>query len=444
MRVVNRSLRVEIEDQMKQHGYNLNQVAELTGINVGNLSMALNGVSRAMTIRQLDALARVFGKVPGWLYELYTEECISEERLSRPRLIPYLVRCAEVGRNDCIEPVISRILDNPKNVSIIFSVAEKLYQKGRRKESERFYQLVVDNVKDNFSEMLAISHYRLFSITQGTDAEKNWKAVIRFEPFRNRLPEHARLDALLRLTRVCFTLQKWNEVEGYAEELIELSIMLCSQDIATERHLVYYYGIGLLFKGVVLEKRGLYDEAKKCVHSYANLEWWEPLDESGKKEVELFGILAKANLYTLEVLTGNESIINEYADYLTGLNRLNEILAGLIAILKSANTYGFNIDHVMSRFYGSIERFDSFNHDLILSDRHLRFRYHKAIYEFRKNRIQPGIDETLHCLSLANKMKRYEYSFLCVSLFEKHRENASAKQVEDYRSAVVREEVYLE
>lgn len=444
MRVVNRSLRVEIEDQMKQHGYNLNQVAELTGINVGNLSMALNGVSRAMTIRQLDALARVFGKVPGWLYELYTEECITEEKLSRPRLIPYLVRCAEVGRNDCIEPVISKILDNPKNVSIIFSVAEKLYQKGRRKEAERFYQLVVDNVKDNFSEMLALSHYRLFSIIQGTDAEKNWKAVIRFDPFRNRLPEHARLDALLRLTRVCFTLQKWNEVEGYADELIELSIMLCSENITTERHLVYYYGMGLLFKGVVLEKRGLYDQAKKCVHSYANLEWWEPLDESGQKEVAMFKVGAKANLYTLEVLTGNEDIVDEYADYLASLNRLDDILAGLIAIVKSANTYSFSIDHVMSRFSGSIERFDLFNNDLILSDRHLRFRYHKAIYEFRNRRIQLGIDETLHCLSLANEMKRYEYSFLCVSLFEKHRDKASAQQVEDYRSAVVREEVYLE
>ncbi|XOK60969.1 helix-turn-helix domain-containing protein [Paenibacillus elgii] len=444
MRVVNRSLRVEIEDQMKLHGYNLNQVAELTGINVGNLSMALNGVSRAMTIRQLDALARVFGKVPGWLYELYTEECISEEKLSRPRLIPYLVRCAEVGRNDCIEPVISKILDNAKNVSIIFSVAEKLYQKGRNKESERFYQLVVDNVKDNFSEMLSMSHYRLFSITQGTDAEKNWKAVIRFDPFRNRLPEHARLDALLRLTRVCFTLQKWNEVEGYADELIELSIMLCSQDITTERHLVYYYGIGLLFKGVVLEKRGLYDQAKKCVHSYANLEWWEPLDESGKKEIELLGTMAKANLYTLEVLSGNQGIINEYSDYLAGLNRLNDIVAGLIAIIKSANTYRFNVDHVLSRFSGSIERFDSFNHDLILSDRHLRFRYHKAIYEFRNGRAQPGINETLHCLSLANEMRRYEYSFYCVSLFEKHRENASTQQLEYYRSAVVREEVFLE
>lgn len=164
MTVVNRSLRWEIEDQMKQHGYNINQLAELTGINPGNLSMALNGISRSLTINQLDALGKLFGKVPGWLYELYTEECISEEKLSRPRLVPYLVRCAEVGRNDCIDAVVSKILDSQRNVNIIYSAAEKLFHKGKHKQSEGFYELVVENVKDSFSEMLSMSHYRLFTI----------------------------------------------------------------------------------------------------------------------------------------------------------------------------------------------------------------------------------------------------------------------------------------
>ncbi|MCP1308709.1 helix-turn-helix domain-containing protein [Paenibacillus tyrfis] len=445
MRVVNRSLRVEIEDQMKLHGYNLNQVAELTGINVGNLSMALNGVSRAMTIRQLDALARVFGKVPGWLYELYTEECISEEKLSRPRLIPYLVRCAEVGRNDCIEPVISKILDNPKNVSVIFPVAEKLFQKAKYKESARFYQLVVDNVKDSFSEMLAMSHYRLFLIAQGTDAEKNWKSVIQFEPFRKRLPENHQLAALLKLAKVCYSLEKWNEVERFAEELTELSSVLHElrtvEEVAIERHLVYYLGMGLLFKGAVLEEKGLYEEAKKVVQDYAHLERFEPLDKEGLKEVEKFKVFAKANLYTLEVLTGNDSILNEYVEYLEGLDKLNEILSGLTTILKSANTYGFCIEQILQRFSRSINRFDSFDNDLINSGRHLWFRYHKAVYEFRNGRIEQGIDETLRCISLAKEMNRHEDFARCVSLFEKYRGYASKRQIKDYQATVIREEV---
>ncbi|WP_163852725.1 helix-turn-helix domain-containing protein [Paenibacillus elgii] len=446
MRVVNRSLRVEIEDQMKLHGYNLNQVAELTGINVGNLSMALNGVSRAMTIRQLDALARVFGKVPGWLYELYTEECISEEKLSRPRLIPYLVRCAEVGRNDCIEPVISKILDNPKNVSVIFPVAEKLFQKAKYKESARFYQLVVDNVKDSFSEMLAMSHYRLFLIAQGTDAETNWKSVIQFEPFRKRLPENHQPAALLKLAKVCYSLEKWNEVERFAEELIELSSILnelkALEELVIERHLVYYLGMGHLFKGIALEKNGLYEEAKKVVQDYSDLEWFlRPVDEAGRKDVESFKVFAKANLYTLEVLMGNDGVVDEYAEYLENLNQVNEILSGLTTILKAANIYGFCVDQVLERFSWSIKRFTMFDNDLINSGRHLWFRYHKAVYEFTNGRMNEGIDDTICCLSLAKKMNRHEDFVRCVSLFEKHRGQASMQQIKHYQSIVIRGEM---
>ncbi|MCM3270644.1 helix-turn-helix domain-containing protein [Paenibacillus elgii] len=440
MRGVNRPLRWEIEDQMKLHGYNLNQVAELAGINAGNLSRALNGVARSITIGQLDALARLFGKAPGWLYELYTEECISEEKWSRRRLIPYLVRCAEFGRHDCIEPVFSKLLDNPKNVSIIFAAAEQLFQTERLREAEHFYQVVIDGTKDSFSEMLAVSHYRLFLIAQGTDAEKNWRAVIRFEPFRKRLPEHLQLAALLKLTKACFALQKWDEVEKFADELAELSMALCKtrEKIESERHLIYYYGIGLLFKSVALEKQELYDDAKKYVHSYANLEWPELLDESGKKEEETFRIFAKANLYTLEVLTGNEGIIDEYADYLASLNWLEDILAGLITILKSANMFGFSVDRVLSRFSDAIHAFHTFDDDLILSDRHIRFRYHKAIYEFRHERNEAGLDETLHCLSLAHKMSRNEDYVRCTALFEQYKVYASERQIESFLQYPVR------
>ncbi|GMX66342.1 hypothetical protein Elgi_56140 [Paenibacillus elgii] len=446
MRVVNRSLRWEIEAQMKLHKYNMHQLAELTGINQGNLSMALNGISRSMSINQLDALGKVFGKVPGWLYELYTEECISEEKVSRPRLISYLVRCAEVGRNDCIDAVLPKVLDNPKNVKVIFAAAEKLFNKGKQKESERFYELVVENVKDSFSEMLAISHYRLFTVTQGTDAEKNWKAVIRFDPFRNRLPDSYRLDALYQLARACYSLKKWIEVKEYAGELVELSTVVSGDEVvALKKHPVYYYGKGLLYLGAVLERQGLYEQSKKYVRSYTDLKWPKPLDESGQKEVEQFKIWGKANLYTLEVLTGNKGIIDEYADYLASLNQLNDIVAGLNAILTSANTYGFNVDHVLARFSGFIERFDIFNKHLILSERHLRYRYQKAIYEFRHGRIEKGLDETLYCLSLANDMKKYEDSFQCVTLFESYRDRASAQQLKKYRLAMgVRKEVHLE
>ncbi|WP_036715358.1 helix-turn-helix domain-containing protein [Paenibacillus ehimensis] len=443
---MNRSLRLVIEDQMKQHGYNLNKVAELSGINVGNLSMALNGLSRSLTIKQLDALANVFGKAPGWLYELYTEECVSEGKVSRPRLIPYLVRCVEVGRKDCIDPVLAKILDHPKNALIIFPVAEKLFQKGKQQESARFYQLIADNMKDSFSEILAMSHYRLLLIAQGTDVEKNWKALIQFEPYRRRLPENYQPAALLKLAKICYSLEKWDEVEQFADELTRISLvsseLKSGEEVAVEHHKAFYLGAGLLFKGIALEKKELYEKAKKVVQDYAELEsFLEPLDEAGRKEIERFKVLAKANLYTLEVLMGNGAVLNEYTEYLESLDHLNEILSGLTTILKAANRYDFCVDQILDRFSWAIGRFNSFDNDLINSGRHLWFRYQKALYEFKNERFREGINDSICCMSLSKKMNKHEDFVRCVSLFEKHRGQASHEQIVYYQSIAIREEM---
>ncbi|WP_309599586.1 hypothetical protein [Paenibacillus tyrfis] len=96
---------------------------------------------------------------------------------------------------------------------------------------------------------------------------------------------------------------------------------------------------------------------------------------------------------------------------------------------------------MLARFSGSIGLIDSFNHDPILADRHLQYRYHKALYDFTHDRIPEGLYETLRCLSLANQMKKYEDTFHCISLFEKYREHASVEQLRAYRLVVVGEEV---
>ncbi|WP_309599563.1 hypothetical protein [Paenibacillus tyrfis] len=183
-----------------------------------------------------------------------------------------------------------------------------------------------------------------------------------------------------------------------------------------------------------MEKRGLYQEARTVVQHYADLSWFEPLNESGWQDVERFKVYAQANLYTLEVFMGNDGILNEYADYLESLDQLNETLSGLETIIKSANTHGFCIDHVLQRFAGAIGQFDCFLDDLINSRRYLWVCYHRAVYEFTKERYENGIKETLFCISLCLEMKRYEDLARCVALFEKHRNYASEAQIQYYES----------
>ncbi|MFF2532097.1 hypothetical protein ACFVS2_24640 [Brevibacillus sp. NPDC058079] len=107
--------------------------------------------------------------------------------------------------------------------------------------------------------------------------------------------------------------------------------------------------------------------------------------------------------------------MEEYADYLGSL-LTNEVLAGLNAIMKSANTYHFCVDEILERFASQIASFDQFTEAIGL-DRHLRFRYQMAIYEYGKGRIERGIEETIYCLSLADLLNRHDEALTYIALF---------------------------
>ncbi|WP_309479763.1 helix-turn-helix domain-containing protein [Brevibacillus agri] len=405
-----RSLRSEIEKIQKQYGYTLSKLSALSGINHGHLSDILRG-NRAMTIRQLDALATAFEQPPGWLYELYPDECFAKERVSRPRVIPYLIRCAEIGRQDCIQPIVSKLLDEQKNVDILFSVGERLFEAGKSKESIPFYQLVIENEKDSHSERFSLSQYRLFRATLGANAADNWKAVIRFEPYRNRLPENYQLDGLLQLANVSFVLQRWSDMEKYADELRLLASKVYEHEwrkrknaktcepLKTERHLVVYYGQGFLLKGAALQMQGLYGEAKKYVQGYADLDWFELLDDTGRMEVEKFKTWAKANMYTYDLLMGDTQVLPEYLDFLD--KHPAEIPAGLLTIMEAASKFDLSIDHVLERYSAEIERFYE-HQDQINKGRHYNFRYFKIAYELKRGRTNKALDEILCCMDLAD------------------------------------------
>ncbi|GED26204.1 hypothetical protein BAG01nite_23060 [Brevibacillus agri] len=445
-KTMQRSLRSEIQKRLKENGYTLSKLSELSGIGTGHLSEMLNSSpSRAITVNQLDAMATAFGHAPGWLYELYPEECLSEGKISRPRLVPYLVRCAEIGRKDCIKAVVSNLLENPKNISILFSVAEQLFQSGKQKESVFFYELVIDNEKDSYSDQFVMSQYRLFRAVQGTNTEENWKAVIRFDSYWKRLPENVQLDALLQLANVCFMMYRWKDVEKYADELRNLATIVYENELLrrtspkandllkTERHLVVYYGQGFLLKAAALKKQRLYEEAKQYIQGYADLGWFEILDETGQQEVEKFRVWAKINSYTLDMMLGNYEILPECITFLE--DHPGEIFPALVTIMECANKYGFCIDEVLERF----SEYTSYTEDDLnglSASRHFRFRYQKAIYELQRERFNIGINETLRSLALADKMNHYQDFKQCVSLFEEHRHHASNSQIIAYNKII--------
>ncbi|WP_340026256.1 DNA-binding protein [Paenibacillus sp. FSL K6-1096] len=439
------TIRSEIEKHLSRSGHNLASFAKISGLNRGSLSAILHGnPAKPISLGQLDAMTRAFGFPEGWLYPLYVEECFTDERVSRRRIEPFLVKCAEIGKVQCIEEVLRRLMEYPRPLDIIYRVAERLFASGKVQEAAIFYQLIVENEPDGSSERMAISKYRIFMSLQSTpdmDKEQALRAVISFEPYRGLLPEEMQLDGLLKLAKVCFALHRWKDVEQFADELRALASGIYREELRrskgrrsepfrAERPLVVYYGHGYLLKASALTKQGEYEQAKRYTAGYADLSWFELMDDEGRSSVESFKLFAVANGFTLELLMGNTSVLPSYLAFLS--ENPGEILSGMVIIMESANRFGFSADAVMARFSREMLRFEQFQ-DTINVDRVYRLYYQIAIYYISRNQCARGIDYIIHCLSLTIRLNSGKDFIDCVTLFELNREYASAAQQSAYR-----------
>lgn len=231
------TLRSAIEENLSRCGHNLASFAKVSGLNRGSLSAILHGnPPKPVSLGQLDALTAAFGYPEGWFYPLYIDECFSEERISRRRVEPFLIRCAAAGRQQCVDDVINRIMEYPKPLDVIYSVAEKLFAGGLIQESRAFYKIIVEHEQDSYSERMAVSQYRIFkALGIIADMEEMLRAIIAFEPFRGRLPEHLQLEGLLKLANVCFSLHRWGDMEKYSDELRILSTGIYREQLRKNR-----------------------------------------------------------------------------------------------------------------------------------------------------------------------------------------------------------------
>lgn len=320
-----------------------------------------------------------------------------------------------------------------------------MFNKGREDESIFFYKIVAENESDSYSERLAISHLRIFkSILEIDDSDVKLRAVFTFEPFRGRLPENMQLDGLLQLTQLCFDLRKWEKMEIFADEMRTLANAVYRDQLRkntdsrvetlhTARPLVVYYGHGYLLKSISLTKQGKYEEAKKYTAGYADLSWFEILDEDGLDAVEHFKLFAIANSYTLEMLQGNEAVLPEYTAFLA--DHPGEILAGLITIMDSANRYGFTVDNVLLRFSREMLRFEQYQEPNNV-DRLYRLYYQISIYRINRKQYGIGMEYLLMCLELSIKQNNGKDFINCVTLFETNRAYATLEQQEKYGNLV--------
>ncbi|OWA35890.1 DNA-binding protein [Saccharibacillus sp. O16] len=440
------ALRSEIEKGILNLGLNFSGFSELSGINRGIFSAILNSnPPKPISLHQLESIGKALGQPEGWMFESYIDECFFDGKPNRRRVEPFLIRCAELGKKDCIEQVLSRLLDDLKQVSTIFEIGEALYLAGKVQESLPFYECVIQNDRYNHSEKLAISHYRVFRASICEDHEINLRAAIRFESYCEKLPDHHRLDGLMNLIDVYFSLDKWEEAERYARELRTFSEVVYQMELPkidspeymplpTEKPLVVYYGYAFLSMESIMSHHGFYKEALEYTLGYEDLNWFKGTDDLGKEQIKRFSRFSLQNRIYIDLFMGQQSALSHWQEFVR--NCPEEILAATYHLLKAANQNNFHISEILDKYVDSLELY--LKEDLRPRKKILRINYYvnihyeKALYYFRKNEYDSAIVSILLALGVVVKIKNKDMFMKLVPLFEVLRSYASKEQEQQY------------
>lgn len=443
------TIRAEIEDHIKQRGTTLHQFAELAEVNVGTLSGIISG-NRPISVGQLDRITTVMGFPEGHFYDLYVNECLIPPGAHWRRLRPFLLRCAELERYDCLKQVLNCLLEDLKQIGGIYDTAEMMFSEGWKQAATLLYESVIECERSNHSERLAMSYFRLYQIFQN-DVIKGFKAAMQFLPYRYRVPEAISLEGLLMLTETYAIRLDWVEVENYACELRTLARVMYDKKIwkdpefTPEKPLVYYYGMASLFMSGSYDYQGRLEESRKWIAEYADLSWFEGLDEAGRAEVALLKTFAKANFICVDIKSGNRSRISEYVEFLE--QHPDEIVEGLITLIESANRHHFFVDDVITKFSGEIEKYrlsgkERWQSKRIGTDNNTKappyyFRYSVffqdyALYNFRKGLFREGIKDILYSMKVSLKLSSKDLLTNSMAIFELYRQYASEAQCKEY------------
>ncbi|NEW06785.1 DNA-binding protein [Paenibacillus sp. SYP-B3998] len=336
------------------------------------------------------------------------------------------------------------LLEDPKNSTVLFEFAEALFADGKVKESIPLYKRLCDFEQVSLSDNSSIGHYRIFEASLGNGSEEDWKAVNQFAPFIKHLPDNYQLDALLKVARTCLTLQKWDEVGQYADDLRAHTVFVYSmltgaggtkEKLILKFPLVVYYGQSYLLKGAALRRLGKYEDAKLCVQGYADLSWFEMLDDYGLKEVEKFRVFAKGNLYTLNLYLGNGQFLDDFFNFIALLESRADLLAGLLTAVEAANMHRYNVDYILEKYSGEIEFYKTSTNQIWRSQ-YYHFVYQRAIYRCNNGMIKEGIDDALNCLSYAT-FTMHDLDFKkCSILYWNYRNHVSKEQEERFSTII--------
>ncbi|MGG3279548.1 helix-turn-helix domain-containing protein [Paenibacillus solani] len=447
--VMTATIREQIEGFLHKNELTINRFAEISEVNSGTLSNILNG-NRPISMHQLDRITEAMSLEEGYFYDLYINECIFHATPDWRRLGPFLHRCAELGKLDCLDQCVRLTMDNTSYAPLLFDTAEHFFKEGKREAAVLLYKSVAESERFQHSERLALCQYRLFTLELSDDQEANLQAAVYFEPFVDRLDEMYQLEALVKLINVNSSLHRLNKMNELAEKMGNRSMIQYKQrnflnyEVDHPKHsLVFYILYSYLIKAKFYCENGDYEDALHYVSLYSDPNFVSEPSVEELKIITQFKEWGIANRYLYQLMAGQVEVLGDYVEYVS--TREDEIFPALCQIMIVANRYDLDVDQILDRFKDYLVYREQKNHMVKINkqvtlDRFTRLLAEMGIYYLNKRDIDRGLHYLLESLSNSVIINSSKGMLRCIGLFEQYRSASTPETEEKFNNLV--SEVY--
>lgn len=443
------TIREQIEDFLHKNELTINRFAEISEVNSGTLSNILNG-NRPISMHQLDRITEAMSLEEGYFYDLYINECIFHATPDWRRLGPFLHRCAELGKLDCLDQCVRLTMDNTSYAPLLFDTAEHFFKEGKREAAVLLYKSVAESERFQHSERLALCQYRLFTLELSDDQEANLQAAVYFEPFVDRLDEMYQLEALVKLINVNSSLHRWNKMNELADKMGNRSMIQYKRRNFSnhkadhpKQSLVFYILYSYLVKAMFHCENGEFEDALHYVSLYSDPDFVNEPNSEELKIITQFKEWAAANRYLYQLMAGQVEVLGDYVEYVS--TREEEIFPAMCEIMIVANRYKLNVDHILERFMSYLVYKDQ-NYDIgkinkqVILDKYTRLLAELGIYYLNNKDINRGLKYVLESLSNAVIINSSKGILRCIGLFEEYRNFSTSEEKQKFSKLV--SEVY--
>lgn len=245
--------------------------------------------------------------------------------------------------------------------------------------------------------------------------------------------DNLKIDSLVDLLKASFSLEDWDRMIEIANRLYFSACELEEEKqmkTNSQRHLAYYFGFSQLAKGIALQNKGQFKEAKELIDKYSDLSWLDDGSKEASEEIQFFKMFAKANMYAVNILEGNLEQLEPYVQFLRE-SRLDELMPGLLNIVEAAIRHNIDVNKILSSFEGEINMAIEYykkKRSLYL----IKVFYRLSLYHLIRKEFDDAIDKTLQGLELSNILKDVVAFKKFSALFESFRRQANEDQQMSY------------